>query len=68
MIGNGEMGRLAARTLVEAGCAVTVTLRTYRHGETVVPQAAPPCRMTGAWSASRARISSSAPRPVRISP
>lgn len=38
VIGNGEMGRLAARTLVEAGCAVTVTLRTYRHGETVVPQ------------------------------
>ena len=38
VIGNGEMGRLAARALVEAGCAVTVTLRTYRHGETVVPQ------------------------------
>ena len=37
VIGNGEMGRLAARALVEAGCAVTVTLRTYRHGETVVP-------------------------------
>ena len=38
VIGNGEMGRLAARALVEAGCAVTVTLRTYHHGETVVPQ------------------------------
>lgn len=38
VIGNGEMGRLAARALVEAGCTVTVTLRTYHHGETVVPQ------------------------------
>ncbi|MEG0755844.1 MAG: glutamyl-tRNA reductase [Oscillospiraceae bacterium] len=37
IIGNGEMGRLAASLLREAGCAVTVTLRTYRHGETVVP-------------------------------
>ncbi len=37
VIGNGEMGRLAARLLREAGCAVTVTLRTYHHGETVVP-------------------------------
>ena len=36
-IGNGEMGRLSAALLREAGCAVTVTLRTYRHGETVVP-------------------------------
>ena len=37
VIGNGEMGRLAARLLREAGCVVTVTLRTYRHGETIVP-------------------------------
>lgn len=37
VMGNGEMGRLAARLLREAGCSVTVTLRTYRHGETVVP-------------------------------
>ena len=37
VIGNGEMGRLSAQLLREAGCAVTVTLRTYRHGETVVP-------------------------------
>lgn len=37
VIGNGEMGRLAARLLYEAGCAVTVTLRSYRHGETIVP-------------------------------
>lgn len=37
VIGNGEMGRLCAAGLVEAGCQVTVTLRSYRHGETVVP-------------------------------
>ena len=37
VIGNGEMGRLAAALLVEAGCAVTVTLRSYHHGQTVVP-------------------------------
>lgn len=37
VIGNGEMGKLSARLLHEAGCQVMVTLRTYRHGETVVP-------------------------------
>lgn len=37
VIGNGEMGRLAAQLLVQVGCLVTVTLRTYRHGVTVVP-------------------------------
>lgn len=37
VIGNGEMGRLVAGLLREAGCAVTVTLRSYRHGETIVP-------------------------------
>lgn len=37
VIGNGEMGRLCASLLHTAGCDVTVTLRTYRHGETVVP-------------------------------
>lgn len=37
VIGNGEMGRLCAGLLRDAGCDVTVTLRTYRHGETVVP-------------------------------
>ena len=37
VIGNGEMGRLAAELLHAAGCAVTITLRSYRHGETVVP-------------------------------
>lgn len=37
VIGNGEMGRTAAKLLAEAGCSVTVTLRSYHHGETVVP-------------------------------
>lgn len=37
VIGNGEMGRLAAAALHERGAAVTVTLRSYHHGETVVP-------------------------------
>jgi glutamyl-tRNA reductase len=37
VIGNGEMGRLAASLLHEAGCGVVVTLRSYHHGETVVP-------------------------------
>lgn len=37
VIGNGEMGRLAAELLRRRGCTVTVTLRTYRHGETLVP-------------------------------
>ena len=37
VIGNGEMGRLTARLLREAGCRVTITLRTYQRSETVVP-------------------------------
>ena len=37
VIGNGEMGRLAAGLLYEAGCQVTITLRSYHHGETRVP-------------------------------
>ncbi len=37
VIGNGEMGRLSASLLHQAGCQVSVTLRTYHHGETIVP-------------------------------
>ena len=37
VIGNGQMGRLAAEILQQAGARVRVTLRTYRHGETLVP-------------------------------
>ena len=31
------MGRLAAEMLYEAGAKVDVTLRSYRHGQTLVP-------------------------------
>lgn len=37
VIGNGEMGRLASSLLVARGCEVTVTLRSYHHGHTIVP-------------------------------
>lgn len=37
VIGNGQMGRLAAELLHQSGAQVFVTLRTYRHGETIVP-------------------------------
>lgn len=37
VIGNGEMGRLASRLLVQRGWKVTVTLRSYRHREIIVP-------------------------------
>ena len=37
VIGNGEMGRLAASLLFGAGAETAVTLRTYRHGETLIP-------------------------------
>ncbi len=37
VIGNGEMGRLAASLLVAQGCKVKMTLRSYRHGETIIP-------------------------------
>ena len=37
VIGNGEMGRLAAEELVRLGAQVWMTVRQYRHGEVVVP-------------------------------
>lgn len=37
VIGNGEMGQICADRLARRGWSVTVTLRTYHHGETVVP-------------------------------
>ncbi|MCI8650288.1 MAG: glutamyl-tRNA reductase [Anaerotruncus sp.] len=37
VIGNGEMGRLAAKLLVQRGCRVQMTLRSYRHGEVLLP-------------------------------
>lgn len=38
VIGNGEMGRLAADLLVARGADTSITLRTYRHGITLVPR------------------------------
>lgn len=37
VIGNGEMGKLAARTLRSLGASVTVTVRQYRSGEVQIP-------------------------------
>lgn len=37
VIGNGEMGRLCAEKLAAMGCETAVTLRSYHHGQTVVP-------------------------------
>lgn len=37
VIGNGEMGRLAAQTLKREGAEVTVTVRQYRSGMVSIP-------------------------------
>ena len=37
VIGNGEMGRLAASQLVSRGCRVQMTVRRYRHGDVLLP-------------------------------
>lgn len=38
VIGNGEMGKLAANALVREGADVTVTVRQYRSGIVSIPQ------------------------------
>lgn len=38
VIGNGEMGKMAAQTLAQAGGDVTVTVRQYRSGIVNIPQ------------------------------
>ncbi len=38
VIGNGEMGKLAANSLKRKGADVTVTVRQYRSGEVQIPQ------------------------------
>ncbi len=38
VIGNGEMGKMAAQTLRQAGADVTVTIRQYRSGMVNIPQ------------------------------
>lgn len=37
VIGNGEMGRLTAKALVQQGCDVKMTLRHYKTGEVIIP-------------------------------
>lgn len=37
VIGNGEVGRSVCRELIQAQCKVYMTLRSYKHGETIVP-------------------------------
>lgn len=37
VIGNGEMGKLAAQTLAAAGAEVTVTVRQYKSGVVCIP-------------------------------
>ena len=37
VVGNGETGRLCCKKLKELGADVTITLRNYTHGETIVP-------------------------------
>ncbi|MGI6006883.1 MAG: glutamyl-tRNA reductase [Ruminococcus sp.] len=38
VIGNGEMGKLAAQTMQKAGASVTVTVRQYRSGMVTIPK------------------------------
>ena len=38
VIGNGQMGRLAAEVIHNAGANVTMTLRSYKHKAVVVPK------------------------------
>ena len=49
VIGNGQMGQLAAKRLREAGAQVYVTLRSYRHGENVVPYGCHTVPYEGRW-------------------
>ena len=37
VIGNGEMGKLAAQSLQQTGADVTVTVRQYRSGMVQIP-------------------------------
>ena len=37
VIGNGEVGRNVCNELISKGCETYITLRTYKHGLTVVP-------------------------------
>lgn len=37
VIGNGQVGRLAAHLLRDRGAEVTITLRVYKNGENIIP-------------------------------
>lgn len=38
VIGNGEIGRIAAASLAKKGCEVYMTLRTYKYRQNVIPE------------------------------
>lgn len=38
VIGNGEIGKLVAQTLVDNGYAVTMTLRQYKYSQVIIPE------------------------------
>lgn len=38
VIGNGEIGRLAARLFLDEGCNVTMTKRNYKYSEVKIPK------------------------------
>lgn len=38
VIGNGQMGILAAQVLLDRGADVAMTIRSYRHGEVNIPE------------------------------
>jgi hypothetical protein len=50
VIGNGQMGQLAATQVEEAGAQVFMTLRSYRHGESVVPARCHPVPYEERWN------------------
>ena len=53
VIGNGEMGRLAAAQLLARGCRVRMTVRSYRHGDVLLPAGVQPISYDGRLEALR---------------
>lgn len=49
VIGNGEMGKLAATVLQQEGADVTVTVRQYRSGVVQIRRDAGVLTMENAW-------------------
>jgi glutamyl-tRNA reductase len=50
VIGNGQMGQLVAKQVEQAGAQVYMTLRSYRHGESVIPERCHPVPYEERWS------------------